>query len=208
MPEIIDSIRKQHSEVKEELAALPPPPTDNQTFLVHNLIRDFDTTLSCRLRGEYGHNDFQQALRRSAEDFQRSLKSIRPAMKVFENLAEENAAAAKLESPRKIRQTDEWFGDRDRESSPSLRKGRKSQQVEVHPLSSDEGPAPQSRKRHGPNELTSALKKMKKTPGSPRDEGVYSSNIFLAPYFLTHWITIDVPLSSSQIQSASNPPYY
>lgn len=167
MPEIIDSIRKQHAEVKQELAALPPPPTDNQTFLVHNLIRDFDTTLNCRLRGDYGHNDFQQTLRRTAEGFQRSLKAVRPTLKLFENLSDEVAVAAKLESPRKVRQVDEWFGDRDREASPSLRKGRKPQPAEIHPLSSDEGLNHQSRKRRGPNgSATPIPKKPRKALGS------------------------------------------
>lgn len=180
--------------MKEELSSLPPPPTDNQTFLVHSLIRDFDESLGCRLRGDLGHNDFQGGLRRIAEGFQRALKSIRPTIKLIETLEEENKIASQLELPRTIavvgnRQENEWFGDRDREESPSLRKGRKSQRVEV--LSSDEGPSSQPKRRRGTNESTamSASKKSKKTPGSMSgDDGVYSSQPFFIFLRYAGWI--------------------
>lgn len=188
LPQIIDSIRKQHAEVKEELGSLPPPPTDNQTFLVHNLIRDFDTALGCRLRGDSGHNDFQKELRRTAEEFQRALKVVRPTILLIGDLREETAIASSLDSPRKAgasgrgnRQENEWFGDREREASPSLRKGRKNQQPEIHFLSSDEGPGSQSKKRRGPNDqmATPVSKKSKRIPNFISEtERVYLSHIF------------------------------
>ncbi|KAL0640425.1 hypothetical protein Q9L58_000393 [Maublancomyces gigas] len=174
LPQIIDSIRKQHAEVKEELSSLPPPPTDNQTFLVHNLIRDFDTTLGCRLRGDSGHNDFQKDLRRTAEEFQQALKKVRPTIFLIEDMRDENTIALSLDSPRKAgasgrgnRRENEWFGDREREASPSLRKGRRNQQPEIHLLSSDEGPGSQSKRRRGTNDqmATPVSKRSKRTPG-------------------------------------------
>lgn len=190
LPQIIDSIRKQHAEVKQELSSLPPPPTDNQTFLVHNLIRDFDTTLGCRLRGDSGHNDFQKDLRRTAEEFQQALKKVRPTIYLIEDMRDENTIALSLDSPRKAgasgrgnRRENEWFGDRERETSPSLRKGRRNQQPEIHLLSSDEGPGSQSKRRRGTNDqmATPVSKRSKRTPGE--NECVYPSHLFPIPTY-------------------------
>lgn len=179
--------------MREELAALPPPPTDNQTFIVHNLIREFDTLLGGHLTGGPGHNEFQQELRSTAEQFRGALKTVRPALKFFQTFGEEEQFAAQLGSPRKIGASgrankragdgDEWFGDRDRETSPSLRKARKGQQgVEVHTLSSDEGggAGPQSKRRRHANELVTAStpKKSKRVVNSmigPENDGMFSS---------------------------------
>lgn len=124
--------------------------------------------------GGPGHNEFQKELRKLAERFQRALKGVRPTLKLFETLKEENELAALLESPRskatpgRINRRGgdgEWFGDRDREVSPTLRKGRKHQQgIEVHTLSSDEenGPLLHPKKRRGANEPTANPKKTKR----------------------------------------------
>lgn len=206
LPEIIDSIRRQHSEVREELAALPPPPTDNQVFIVHNLIRDFDTMLSSHLIGGPGHNEFQRELRRTADNFQRNLRSIRPTLKLFETSAEETNVASQLGSPRRIgvgrgnKQGDEWFGDRERDASPSLRKGRNNQQVEVHSLSSDDEPGTQSKKRRGASELvtTPISKKSKRMVGTMiggGGDGMYSSNIPCFHFALSEFLPNFFPLA-------------
>lgn len=106
-------------------------------------------------------------------------------------MREESAIALSLDSPRKVgasgrgnRQENEWFGDREREVSPSLKKGRKNQQAEVHYLSSDEGQGSQSKRRRGPNDQTATpvSKKPKRISGSISGvERVYPSHIF--PHF-------------------------
>lgn len=193
--------------MKEKLEALPPPPTDNQTFIVHNLIRDFDSFLGGHLIGGPGHNEFQQELRRTAEKFQRALKSVRPVLKLFETHKEEVDFAEQLETPRKqgtARRTNrrageggEWFGDREREVSPSLR-GAGKRGVEVHTLSSDEENVTgvQSKKRRGANEMMTPTSKKSKRMANVAigtgSEGMYSSDTFcffsVDHSVLTQWI--------------------
>ncbi|RPA91160.1 P-loop containing nucleoside triphosphate hydrolase protein [Choiromyces venosus 120613-1] len=129
LPEIIGSIKGQAAEVQEELAALPPPPTDNQTLIVHNLVTQFDNFVGGHLLGGPGQNEFQQELRRLAEDFQRRLKALRPTPVYFQTIEQENEIAAQLETPRKGEagtRSHRW----DRDGSPTLgvvtRRGRKA----------------------------------------------------------------------------------
>ncbi|PWW77924.1 P-loop containing nucleoside triphosphate hydrolase protein [Tuber magnatum] len=142
LPEIIESIRGQASEVQEELAALPPPPTDNQTLIVHNLVTQFDTFVGGHLLGGPGQNEFQQELRRLAEDFQRRLKALRPTPVYFQTIEQENEIAAQLETPRKGEagtRPHHWDRDGSPTHAPAGRRGRKAggAGVEVCTVSSD-----------------------------------------------------------------------
>ncbi|KAI5852607.1 P-loop containing nucleoside triphosphate hydrolase protein [Morchella snyderi] len=183
LPDVIKLIKEQHADVKEKLVALPPPPTDNQLFLVYNLIHGFNTSLNKHLLGDKDNNEFPHALRQNTDQFIRSLGSVRPTLKVFETFKEETDFVRLLETPRKekdrshnnhlqlsARRAQGGNGvdpfEREREGSPSLRKGRKYQQgPEVHTLSSgDEGTVAHVKKRKVTNEATVPMtpKKLKR----------------------------------------------
>lgn len=183
---MIKLIKEQHAEVKEKLVALPPPPTDNQLFLVYNLIHGFNASLNKHLLGDKDNNEFPHALRQNTDQFIRSLGSVRPTLKVFETFKEENDVVRMLETPRKekdrshnnahlqqqqsVRRAQVGNGadpfERESEGSPSLRKGKRYQQgPEVHTLSSgDEGTVAHVKKRKVTNEATVPItpKKLKR----------------------------------------------
>ncbi|RPB13528.1 P-loop containing nucleoside triphosphate hydrolase protein [Morchella conica CCBAS932] len=168
LPDVIKLIKEQHAEVKEKLVALPPPPTDNQLFLVYNLIHGFNASLNKHLLGDKDNNEFPHALRQNTDQFIRSLGSVRPTLKVFETFKEENDVVRMLETPRKEkdRSHNNAHLQQQHEGSPSLRKGKKYQQgPEVHTLSSgDEGTVAHVKKRKVTNEATVPItpKKLKR----------------------------------------------
>lgn len=109
---------------------------------MHNLVTQFDLVVGGHLLGGPGQNEFQQELRRLAEDFQRRLKALRPTPVYFQTIEQENEIAAQLETRKKGEagtRPHRW----DRDGSPTLavatRRGRKAggAGIEVCTVSSD-----------------------------------------------------------------------
>ena len=109
---------------------------------MHNLVTQFDLFVGGHLLGGPGQNEFQQELRRLAEDFQRRLKALRPTPVYFQTIEQENEITAQLETRKKGEagtRPHRW----DRDGSPTLavatRRGRKAggAGVEVCTVSSD-----------------------------------------------------------------------
>jgi hypothetical protein len=182
------------------------------------LVTQFDTFVGGHLMGGPGQNEFQQELRRLAEDFQRRLKTLRPTPIYFQTIEQENEVASQIESPRKgdTSRPSRW----EREGSPTLttRRGRKAGAgVEVCTVSSDSenavklaSPPFGSRKRRNGTDsaLSTVTKKSKRGSGATANSISEQSWSHNSPPFPSDSGLTSSPTRSTQAHPSPDPAHH
>lgn len=94
LPSIIVSIENKLEEVNRDLELYPPPPNDNQLFVISNMLNQ----LEVQLKSEMSSGTFQTQMRQLMEQLRNKLTLMRPKLVFWQDKVDEEAA---MSSPRK-----------------------------------------------------------------------------------------------------------
>jgi hypothetical protein len=102
---IINKIKRQATEVEDQLEMLPTPPSDNQVLMVDRLLTSFDRELSENMSGINGKNKFPSELKSMMETLTRELANTRPQILFLPTLDDEVKNLERCRKPETLKKT-------------------------------------------------------------------------------------------------------